>query len=128
MASMNDIVSGALKRLRVINPRFSPDATAAAEALTALNEMMHSWKTNGIDIGHSTLAATDDFPLGDEYVQGVKALLAIRLSSDHGLEVSQSIVRDAELCWAALQAEFMEAATLSEFDLGLTRMTFGRFS
>lgn len=127
MATMNDIVLGALKRLRVSNPRKALDAVAGTEGLTALNDMMHSWKASGVDVDHDTAdALTDDFTLGDEHIQGVKALLAVRLAGEYGLEVNAGIVRDAQMEWAALEAEFIDAPTQAEFDSGLTRLSFGR--
>lgn len=119
MTTMNDIVSGALKRLRVMNPRKSPDGISAVEGLTALNEMMHSWKGLGVDTDHETLEGSDDFPLDEEHVQGTKALLSVRLAGDYGLEVNAGIVRDAEQGWSALQAEFVEAAPVATLDVGL---------
>lgn len=126
MATMSDIVSGALKRLRVINPRKNPDGVTADEGLTALNDMMHSWKGLGIDSDHETLTLTDEFPLDDEHIQGVKALLAVRLAGDYGLDVNAGIVRDADMGWTAIQAEFGKAAPDPEFDAGLVNLTLGR--
>lgn len=123
-----DIVEGALKRLRVINPRKAVEGVAASEGLDALNEMMHSWKGVGCDVDHETADLTDDFGLDDEHVQGVKALLAVRLASDYGMEISPGIVRDADMGWVALQAEFIDAAPDPEFDAGLTRLTLGRIN
>lgn len=119
---MNDIVAGALKRLRVINPRSTPDGVAGSDGLMALNEMMHSWKGNGVDTDHDTLEAADDFPLDDEHIQGVAALLAARIASDYGLDIDAGIARDAEQGWSALQAEFVESAPAAVFDTALTRI------
>jgi hypothetical protein len=127
MTSMGDVVTGALKRLRVINPRKTPDGAAGSEGLTALNEMMHSWKAEGVDTDHDTLAASDDFPLDDEHIQGVKALLAVRLASDYGMDIDAGIGRDAEMGWAALQAEYIEPAGDASLDAGLIRTLHGRW-
>ena len=122
MTTMADMVTLALKRLRVINPRKVPDAAAAAEGLSALNAMMHSWKGQAVDIDHVDLEASDDFPLGEEHVQGVAALLAIRLAGDYGVQIDQGIVRDAEMGWSALEAEFIDPPDDAEADYGLRQI------
>ena len=119
MATMTEIVEGALRRLSILNPRSNTDAISLSYGLTALNDMMHAWKGVGIDIDHDTLEAADDFPLDPEHIQGVKALLAVRLAGDYGLSVNEGIVRDADMGWDAIQAEFFEAADNAEFDRGL---------
>lgn len=127
MSSMGDIVSGALKRLRVLNARKTPDGITASNGIAALNEMMHSWKGQGVDTDHETMASADDFPLDDEHIQGVKALLAVRLASDYNLEINAGIVRDASEGWSALQAEFVEPAPAATFDAGLVGTLLGRW-
>ena len=126
MTTMGDVVTAALKRLRVINARKTPDGISASDGLVALNDMMHSWKGVGVNTDHETLESADDFPLDEEHVQGVKALLAVRLSSDYGLEVNQGIVRDADMGWQAIMAEFVEPAASPVFDGGLINTTMGR--
>jgi len=121
MTTTNDIVTRALKRLRVVNPRETAEAIFASEGLQALNDMMASWKANGVDTGHETLTATDDFPLEPEHEQGVTALLAVRLAGDHGMEIDAGIERDASQGWDGLQAEFFTAPDGAEIDLALRR-------
>lgn len=124
--TMRDVVEGALKRLRAINPRKTVDGIAASDGLVALNEMMHAWKGVGVNTDHETLELSDDFPLDEEHIQGVKALLSVRLSSDYNLPLTDALVRDADMGWEALCAEFMEASDNAEFDTGLTWLTLGR--
>lgn len=119
MTTMRDIVEGALKRLRVMNPRKTVDGIAASDGLMALNEMMHSWKAVGVNTDHETLELADDFPLDEEHVQGVKALLAVRLSADYGLPLADGTIKDAADGWSGLQAEFVESAPDAVFDSGI---------
>lgn len=119
MSTMNDIVTAALKRLRVINPRSTPDGVAGSDGLSALNRMMHSWRGLGVDTDHETLAAADQFPLDEEHEQGTIALLARRLASDYGMEVPADVAIDADLGWTALQAEFAGSAPEADFSDGL---------
>ncbi|MEM8575526.1 MAG: hypothetical protein AAGF48_12925 [Pseudomonadota bacterium] len=127
MATMSDIVTRALKRLRVNNPRQTPDGVDISDGLDALNDMMHSWKGEGVDTDHDTLKLSDVFPLDDEHIQGVSALLAVRLASDHGTPIPDGVARDARMGWGALQAEFVKPAPDASFEPGLTRLQFGRY-
>jgi len=120
---MRSIVEGALKILRVQNPRSPVDAISNTEGLTALNRMMHAWKAKGVDTFHTTLGSTDDFPLHESHEQGTIALLAARLAQDYGLQLHESIAKDAMDGWGSLQAEFMESAPKAVFDAGLTETT-----
>ncbi len=51
------------------------------------------------------------------------ALLAIRLASNYGKEIDAGVARDAEMGWAALEAEFVEAAPDATIDTALTRVS-----
>ncbi len=119
--TMNDIVTRALKRLRVVNARETVEAIHATEGLEALNDMMHAWKAAGVDVDHDTLEATDDFPLDEEFVQGAAALLAVRLADSHGMDVSDGTARDAQQGWEGLQAEFCQKPAQAVADLALRR-------
>ena len=122
---MSNIVTEALKLLRVVNPREVVDGISNSDGMLALNRMMHSWKAKGVDVNHYTLEGSDDFPLGEEHEQGVIALLALRLSAPYGLALHEAAMRDAEAGWRALQAEFMQSARPRGVDAGLRALTFG---
>jgi hypothetical protein len=48
-------------RGRVYGPGEEPSADDMADAVSQLNDMMFAWKQMGVDVGHSALAAADDF-------------------------------------------------------------------
>lgn len=127
MTTMNDIVTGALRRLRVVNPRKNVDGVTASEAMTALNDMLHSYKSVGVDLDYESLTLTDEFPLDEQFVQGVKALLAVRLASDYGLDINPGITRDAAQGWTALQAEFADSPAKPDFFSDGLRSTLRRW-
>lgn len=106
MATMSDIVTAALKRIFVIGPDQDPTADESADGLAALNDMMHAWAVEGCDIHHTTLDLNDTFPLEDHHVQGVKAMLALRLSGDYTVTPHPMVVEMAGRGWRALQADY----------------------
>lgn len=82
--------------MRVLAAGEEMDQTDAAEALEVLNDMMHSWASEGMDYTHTSLALGDTFPLASSLHQGVKAMLAVRLADDYmGGQLTPGIARDA---------------------------------
>lgn len=63
MTTARDIVTSALKRIRVVGISTGEDAPGelAVYALGELNDMMHSWATLGVDVKHSDLGISDTF-------------------------------------------------------------------
>lgn len=114
MAIMRDIVTGAALRQRVADAVDDLDPTDAQRILRMLNDMMGSWKKQGVDIGWSAaLGLSDDFPLSIEHEAGVKAMLAVRLSDDYAKQISAQLRDDANSGWAMIQADYMLPDTAS---------------
>ena len=61
MATVNDIVSRALRRNRILAAGESADADDAAVCLDLLNSMILRWASQGVDAKYTALALTDTF-------------------------------------------------------------------
>lgn len=108
MSTMRDIVTGAALRQRVCDAIDDLDANDAARILQMLNDMMGSWKKQGVDIGWTgELGLSGTFPLSDEHIAGVKAMLAVRLSDDYAKVISAQLQIDATSGWNAIQADYL---------------------
>ena len=83
MATMSDIVGRALRKLRVVAIDEPMTADELADGLQQLNSLMHGLKAWGADLSYSDLAASDAFPLGPEFEEGMVYMLAGRLSPDY---------------------------------------------
>ena len=59
MATVLNVVTGALQLLEVRVAESAITASEAEDGLTALNDMMNEWNVDGINIGYETLANTD---------------------------------------------------------------------
>ena len=128
MATMRDIVDGAAKRLGVIRSGESLDANDSADILQALNDMMGSWEGRGVNIAWSSdLALSGTFPLADKHKEGVKAMLAVRITDEFPLPVSAILARDASDGWNAIQADYILPDPIA-VDLGLRNMPSQRRS
>lgn len=107
MATMQDIVRGAAKRLGMVRGREDLDASDGADLNEALNDMMKGWEARGVNVlWSSELALTATFPLDAKHEEGVKAMLAVRFSEDIGRPVGQILFRDARDAWNALYADY----------------------
>ena len=123
MATIRDVCRRALMRLRIVPAGQDIPAGDAADALDAYNQMVLAWKARGTDVTipagetESTGAYVpkvlgDDFDLGDHHIDGVIALLAVRLSADYGKEPGADTRIAADHGWTALQAEFNQVQDL----------------
>jgi hypothetical protein len=119
VSSSAQIVSRALRRLRVIGSAEDPSAEDAADGLAALNAMIAGWEADGVKV-------SGDVPLDARFEEGVVALLAVRLADDYGTAPSPGVVRDAETGWSRLQAAFNHVP-LAQFDSALRNMPSQRY-
>lgn len=121
MATMQHVATRALKRLGLVPLGGTADYRELQLANFALNDMISSWEVDlGAAFSHTDKDLTDVFPFDDEHVQGVAAMLAIRLLDEKGKESSPSIEYDARQGWLSLQASYVESPEDVEIDRGLT--------
>src|SRR6056297_3054552 len=116
MATMQDLVTRAYRKLGVGGLGEEINAEQSAEGIDALNSMLHEWKLSGVDITHSDLTMADAFPLGPEYKDGTVYMLAARLSPD--FEAPQNF--DADDFFRKIQAAYFTVDPVT-FDAALTQ-------
>lgn len=109
MTTMRDVVTAAYRKVNVGRSGADLVAANAAEGLFALNAMLHAWKLQGVDISHSDLTLSSDFPLGDEYVEGTLYLLAGRIAPNY----ERPVGFDADAWFRAIQAAYATVPTLT---------------
>lgn len=118
MATADQISLRALKRLSVVASGENPDAETMADAVAALSAMMSAWEADGVEV---------TLPLDGRFEQAVVAMLAVRLSEDHGATAGPVLIRDATSGWQQIQAAYITPATPA-FDAALTRTPSRRYS
>jgi hypothetical protein len=90
-----ELITGALRKLNVINEIETPSAEQGAKCLEALNDMMEQWEENDINLQYypqTTTSAT--FPCPAYANVGVRAALAIRVAADFGATVSVELAAE----------------------------------
>ena len=110
MATAQDIVTGAYRRLGLAALGESLDATMAAEGLTVLNNYIHSIKSNGGTITYSDLALSGTIPLADELHEHLKAVLAARIAPYFGKADAQ-LARDAAIGHAIIMSDYFTVSS-----------------
>ena len=122
MATAQDIIDGAFRKLAIIAANESPSAEDADFALTCLNDMCNGWAAQSIFTGFSTLTSlSDEFILEDRHVGAAKALLAEYMAADFGETVPETVKKQAYEGLLAIKADYRPIDTL-QIDTGLQAM------
>lgn len=104
--TINTIVNDAMRRISVLPSGETATAEEADENLTILNDMMLALPAKGVHTGWITLTLTDDFPLEDRHIEGVKWMLAEAIAPNHGYALSGEQSRKAFMGWLSLEADY----------------------
>ena len=120
MATASQVINRALKRLRVIGVGQSPMANETTDCLEALNDMLFAWRTDGIDIAHTTLISSTELDVPDDHIEPIALNLALRVGGMFGASLSQDDAMLARVGEAMLRAYHFSIADL-ESDNPLSR-------
>ena len=133
MTTARDVIAGAYQRLGLLPLGADLDPDRAAAGLAIYNDMLNAWSADGIVPGGPDGASTqpagsalayclnDDFPFGQQFVEGAKALLAVELAPQSGIEPPPSLEKRAKKAREALLAACLIAPRASQ-DAGLAWM------
>ena len=96
----------------------TPSDEEASDGLTALNQMLHAWEHDGIDLSHVDLSLTDTVALPDSQLQAVAYNLAVYAAPEYGVTPSPVVVAIADKGYANLQNYYQDIPELT-FDKSL---------
>lgn len=111
MATVRDVVHGALRRIGVLSIAEEADAETASIGLAAYNAMhreaaLAGWLASWVDQG-----LNDALTLGDAYAESAKAAVAVRIAPDFQRPVDMRLGNDAALWMAQIAAAGRTPAT-----------------
>ena len=106
-----------MRTLGVLHHNESPTADEAADALATLNDMLNSWRLEGMDLEHIEGVLTDTVPYANEIIPAIRYNLAMELSTEFGVEPSMPLIQRAASTYRALQAEYSDPDELRADDL-----------
>lgn len=108
MATIQDICTGALRKLGVVSANETPSTNDAGFCLSELNDMMAEMPAHQIYLNWTALGLSDTFPLDSKHEGGVKAMLAVRVSPGFGGDalLSAVLVRQANDGYSRLFGDY----------------------
>lgn len=108
MATIQDIVTGAMRKLGVIHGSETPSAPDATYALSELNGMMKALEGRQVYVGWQDLTLIDTFPLEAKHEDGVKAMLAVQTANGFGGDqlLSRSLLSQKKMGYARLFGDY----------------------
>jgi hypothetical protein len=115
--TIRQIITDSLRLLRLLPAGESASGNDAEDCLRHFNDMVLGWKSAGTDItipagetestgAYVDLGMNDLWPYGDQYLGGVKALLAVYIATEWGRIISPQLQQRANDGWTAIQANF----------------------
>lgn len=117
MSTVQEVISRALRTIRVLDPQEAPTGADMSTAIGILNAMCRRWEANGLAIGWQPVTnPSDTMPIPDEAEEAVVYNLAGRL----GIEYGQPLTR--ELAFAA-ENSLMELRRDRFVEMPLNQMT-----
>jgi hypothetical protein len=105
---MLDTVTRSMRMVGIIEAGETPSAEDAVDGLVILNDMLHGWAKEGVELNHVTLAAAQSMPYDDSYMEGIRYNLAARMGVEWGRQISPLILARAAAAFQAFQAHTLE--------------------
>ena len=105
MATVTEVVSGALQLLEVKTAEAAITPVEAEDGLVSLNDMMNEWNVDGINVGYETLSSIEDqlnVDLGA--IGAIKSNLAVYIAPEYGRAVSPTLDTRARRSKKSLRA------------------------
>ena len=110
-----ELITFALRILNVIDEVSGPSPEQTSLAMTVLNDMMANYDADGLRVGwwpQTMSMLTSTCPLQDRDIRDVKILLAEELAMHFGIELTPTLVSEAEYsykCIAKRSIEYFES-------------------
>lgn len=113
MATANDLITGAMKDLGVLERNESPQGQEALDALDILNFMCSSWIHNGIDMEWLTVGLNDNVNYPEDQLGPIRYNLAMHLAPTFDVQPSPILAAMAGNGYRQLQREYAVISEMS---------------
>jgi len=114
MATIQDIVTGSMRKLGVLHGGQIPTAEDSSYALEELNGMMKALDGRQVYVGWTDMTLIEDFPLEGKHEDGVKAMLAVQIANAHGGDqlISRTLRGQRKMGYARLFGDYHNAEVM----------------
>ena len=112
MTTANQLIIRAAKTAKILAAGEIMEDEDAQDILQSLNDMLHAWELDGIDLGHTDLELTDTVQLPDSHIRAIRYNLAADISSEDGAELNAIDAERATNGFRMLQAYYAKPGEL----------------
>lgn len=117
MATVEQIVSRALRLIRVLDPNMPVKPRDMETGIEALNGMMTKWESFPLPMGWANVSnPSDTMPIPDESHESVSANLAMTLAPEYGVLADQNVVVMASTGLDLLRRQYGAATPMFLYD------------
>ena len=112
MAVTSDIVTRAMRSLRLLSSGEEPTADEMSDGIIALNDMLFAWRIEGLDIAHISLAENDTIDVPEDHLGTIRLALAARIGGEYGAELTPYDQMALDEGMKALRAYYLNLSDL----------------
>lgn len=117
MTTAQDVITGAMKDLGVLERNEAPQGQESIDALEILNFMASSFIHDGIDLEWLTLDLEDTVPYPEDEIGPLRYNLALMIAPTFDVEPSRVLVAMAATGYKQLQRSYIDIDELSVDDV-----------
>ena len=112
MTTANELIIRAAKTAKILAAGETMEDADAQDILDSLNDMLHGWELDGIDLGHTDLTLTDTVQLPDSHIRAIRYNLAADISGEYGVQLGPIEAERASNGFRMLQAHYARPGEL----------------
>ena len=112
MTTANELIIRAAKTAKILAAGETMEDADAQDILDSLNDLLHSWELDGIDLGHTDLTLTDTVQLPDSHIRAIRYNLAADISGEYGVQLGPIEAERASNGFRMLQAHYARPGEL----------------
>lgn len=124
--SANQILTRAMRRIKVLAGEEAMDAATLADGLVTMNGVMHGFGPRGVHYAHVDLASTDTVNMPDELIDSLVWMIAEALAPEYGYAFTPTEMPLVMRALQMLQAGYKYTAP-APAPRGLLRNLTGRY-
>lgn len=120
MTTAQELINSSAKQAGILAEGQALEAGINSDALSRLNRLIDRWQNEGIDLGLSTLTATDTLFIDEADEEAIELALTLRLMVRHRRQIPAGLSEAAAEAKTELQAKY-ERVVEMDIPVGMTK-------